>query len=344
MTQSSIPTCYFPSTVLFIDDSREFLMNFTLQLSDMLAYQLFDSPYDALESIEQKLQESDYLNQRCFSEYIESNNWPLTNQTINLDLAAIHSEVYNPRRFSEISVVVVDYAMPGMNGIEFCQRMENSSIKKILLTGQADEKTAIEAFNQGLIHRYIQKSDPNVTELIKESIHTLQQQYFQNMSDMIVKMLAVNSPNCLQDEKFSSFFKQLCEEKNIVEFYLTENTGSFLLLDDRAKSYCLIMKNEQDLKLHYDLALDNQAPQEVLDQLIKGERIPCFWEPHDFQSDWSDWATYLLPAKKLDCAETYYYVVVDNPLIPNIREEKILSYHDYLEQMDDSHIGMNSSS
>lgn len=342
MAHSAIPTCYFPSTVLFIDDSREFLTNFTLQLSDKLAYQLFDSPYDALESIEQKLKESDYLNQRCFSEYTESHHSPLTNQTINLDLAAIHSEVYNPQRFSEVSIIVVDYAMPGMNGLEFCQRMQNSSIKKILLTGQADEKTAIEAFNQGLIHRFIQKNDPNATELINDSIRILQQQYFQNMSDMIVKMLAVNSPNCLQDEKFSEFFKQLCEDKKIVEFYLTANSGSFLLLDEYAKSYCLIMKNAQDLKLHYDLAQDNHAPQEVLQQLHKGEKIPYFWQPDDFHSDWTDWSTCLLSAQKLECAESYYYALVENPLMPNIRREKILSYHDYLEQIDTTQIGMRS--
>ena len=334
------PTCYFPSTVVFIDDSREFLMNFTLQLDESLAYRIFDSPYNALDAIYAKQKSADYLSQRCMSEYLETHLWPATNQTVNLDLAAIHSEAYNPQRFSEISVVVVDYAMPGMNGLEFCERMENSSIKRILLTGQADERTAIEAFNQGIIHRFVQKNDPNVTQNIMTAILQLQQEYFLNMSQMVTNLIAIDSPSCLADRKFSAFFQELCQTHNTVEFYLTEASGSFLLLDDFANPSCLIMKNDQDLQMHYDLALDNKAPQKILDQLQSGEKIPCFWQADGMQSEWTDWATCLIPAKKLECDETYYYAYVKDHLGLDIRRDKILSYHDYLEKTD---MGMLSS-
>ncbi|WBV66098.1 hypothetical protein PGH44_00390 [Legionella pneumophila] len=130
MQHFSIPTCYFPSTAVFVDDSRDFLLNFVLQLDEGLAYRVFDSPFEALDCIKQKRCELELLSERCLSEYTEAKNCPLTNHTINLDLAAIHAEVYNSRRFSEISVVVVDYAMPGMDGLEFCRRIEDTNIKK----------------------------------------------------------------------------------------------------------------------------------------------------------------------------------------------------------------------
>ena len=270
MQHFSIPTCYFPSTALFLDDSHDFLLNFVLQLDEGLAYRIFDSPRKALDYIHNKRCELDLVSQHCLTEYTEAKNCPLTNHTINLDLAAIHAEVYNPHRFSEISVVVVDYAMPGMDGLEFCRRIENSNIKKILLTGQADEKLAIAAFNEGLIHRYIKKSDINAAEQITKSIYDLQLQYFQAMSDMVVRMLSVTSPSCLHDKKFGEFFRQLREEKGIIEYYLVDNSGSFFMLDDDANVSFLIVKSEADIRLHYDLALDNGASEEVLDELAAG--------------------------------------------------------------------------
>lgn len=334
MQHFSIPTCYFPSTALFVDDSRDFLLNFVLQLDEGLAYRVFDSPFDALDCIHKKCCELDLLSQRCLSEYTEAKNCPLTNHTINLDVTAIHAEVYNPRRFSEISVVVVDYAMPGMDGLEFCRRIENTNIKKILLTGQADEKLAIEAFNEGLIHRYIQKSDPQVAELITKGIYDLQSQYFQAMSDMIVRMLSVTSPSCLHDKKFAEFFHLLRHEKKVVEHYLADNSGSFLLLDDDAKVSFLIVKNEADMRLHYDLALDNGASEDVLDALASGEKIPCFWQANTQPPEWNDWSTCLVPAHRFESDETYYYAYVQGPVLFDPVQDQILSYHRYLEELD----------
>lgn len=331
MQHYSIPTCYFPSTALFIDDSRDFLLNFVLQLDEGLAYRMFDSPFDALDCIHTKRGESEMLSQRCLSEYKETKNCPLTNQTINLNLAAIHAEIYNPRRFAEISVVVVDYAMPGMDGIEFCRRIADTDIKKILLTGKADEKVAIEAFNQGLIHRYIQKSDPLAAELITKSIYELQWQYFQAMSDMIVRMLSVTSPSCLYDKQFAEFFKQLREEKGIVEYYLADNSGSFLLLDDDARVSFLIVKNQSDLRLHYDLARDNGVDGQVLEQLLSGEKIPCLWQANSLNSNWEN---NLVAAHALKGDDTYYYAYVQGPALFEVKEDRILSYHRHLEEVD----------
>ena len=334
MQQFSIPTCFFPSTALFLDDSHDFLLNFVLQLDEGVAYRIFDAPRKALDYIHNKRCELDLISQHCLSEYTEAKNYPLTNHTINLDLAAIHAEIYNPHRFSEISVVVVDYAMPGMDGLEFCRRIENKNIKKILLTGQADEKLAIAAFNEGLIHRYIKKSDPNAAELITKSIYDLQLQYFQAMSDMVVRMLSVTSPSCLHDKEFAHFFRRLREENNIIEYYLVDNSGSFLMLDDDAKVSFLIVKSEEDIRLHYDLALDNGASGDILDQLANGEKIPGFWQATASTTQWKDWSKCLVSAQRFVSNESYYYAYLPGNVLFDVRQQKILSYHRYLEELD----------
>lgn len=334
MQHFSIPTCYFPSTALFLDDNHDFLLNFVLQLDEGVAYRIFDAPRKALDYIHNKRCELELVSRHCLSEYTQAKNGPLTNHTINLDLAAIHAEVYNPHRFSEISVVVVDYAMPGMDGLEFCRRIENSNIKKILLTGQADEKLAIAAFNEGLIDRYIKKSDMNAAAQITKSIYDLQLQYFQAMSDMVVRVLSVTSPSCLHDKEFAHFFRQLREEKNIIEYYLVDNSGSFLMLDDDAEVSFLIVKSEADIREQYNLALASGATRDVLDQLVSGEKILGFWQATTAVPQGNDWSTGLVAANRFVSDETYYYAYVKGNALFDVRQQKILSYHRYLEELD----------
>jgi serine phosphatase RsbU (regulator of sigma subunit) len=57
------------------------------------------------------------------------------------------------------AVVVTDYGMPGMNGIEFLTRVRRAAPEtvRMLLTGSADLHAAIQAVNQGNIFRFLTK-------------------------------------------------------------------------------------------------------------------------------------------------------------------------------------------
>ncbi len=57
------------------------------------------------------------------------------------------------------TVIVSDFQMPGMNGIEFLTRVRALAPDsvRVMLTGQADFATAIAAVNQGNIFRFLVK-------------------------------------------------------------------------------------------------------------------------------------------------------------------------------------------
>ena len=59
----------------------------------------------------------------------------------------------------DISVVVSDEQMPGMSGSEFLAviRKKYPSTIRIILTGQASLKAAIQAINEGEVYRYLTK-------------------------------------------------------------------------------------------------------------------------------------------------------------------------------------------
>src|SRR5690348_5914444 len=57
------------------------------------------------------------------------------------------------------AVVVADMQMPGMNGVEVLKRVEIKSPNsiRIMLTGNADQKTAVDAVNDGHVFRFLTK-------------------------------------------------------------------------------------------------------------------------------------------------------------------------------------------
>ena len=193
---------------------------------------------------------------------------------------------------------------------------------------------AIAAFNEGLIHRYIKKSDLNVAQQITKSIYELQAQYFQAMSDIIVRMLSVNYPSCLMDKRFSDFFRQLCLENGIVEYYLIDHSGSFIMLDDDANVSVLVVKNAEDIRAHYDFAHTHGSDPDRLYQLAKGELIPALWHTPETEPSFNDWVHSLVPAQPCVADQTYYYAYLKDNIPFDIRLKKILSYHRYLEELD----------
>lgn len=57
------------------------------------------------------------------------------------------------------AVVVADMQMPGMNGIQFLTKIQERApdTVRVMLTGNADQKTAVDAVNQGHVFRFLNK-------------------------------------------------------------------------------------------------------------------------------------------------------------------------------------------
>jgi len=75
------------------------------------------------------------------------------------------------------AVVVSDFRMPAMNGVEFLAKARQATPDtiRIMLTGQADLNTAIEAVNEGNIFRFLSK--PCSTEVLSAALTSALEQY-----------------------------------------------------------------------------------------------------------------------------------------------------------------------
>ncbi|MBI4357416.1 MAG: response regulator [Gammaproteobacteria bacterium] len=319
---------YFPTTTVFLDDDRDFLFNFSLQLDDNLSYHLFDSIHKAKQYIQQQARRAE---RQSFLKMTPEDMVGSTTPTVALNISDLHKALYNRRRFSEISVLVVDYAMPEKDGLTFCRQLNEPNIKKILLTGKASEQVAIQAFNEGLIHQYIQKGDPKVVARINQCIQDLQQAYFEENT----RLFDHSAFDVLYEPSFSEFFRALCAEQKVVEYYLMNNPFGFLLVDENAQASFLLVQTERDLKVHYEIALEEKAPAPCLELLNAFKQIPYFWKTAGYyQKDLAnEWQNYFYPATPLAGKQPYFCAMI--PKFPaELLSKEVLSYSQYLDKLD----------
>ncbi len=81
------------------------------------------------------------------------------------------------RQNGPFAVVVSDFRMPGMNGIQFLTEVKhaNPDTVRVMLTGQADLNTAIAAVNEGSIFRFLTKPCP--TEVLTAALECALEQH-----------------------------------------------------------------------------------------------------------------------------------------------------------------------
>jgi signal transduction histidine kinase len=79
-----------------------------------------------------------------------------------------------------IGVLLADQRMPGMTGIDLCERVRewHPDVVRILVTAYSDQRTAIDAINRGGLHRYLTKPWDvwEVRQILAEAVTRVQLQ------------------------------------------------------------------------------------------------------------------------------------------------------------------------
>lgn len=330
MIRQRILPFYHPTSVYLVDDNQRFLDNFLLQLDESLAVVAISSPTQALEVIEsQNLRPG--LDQRCLS-YVQSE---AEQAMLRLDFALIEREISDARRFSDISVVIVDYDMPEMTGLEFCARITDPRIKKVLLTGVADEKIAVHAFNEGLIDAFLMKSDPEVINKVGNTISDLQSRYFSEVSSLIQRTLTLKAPEVLSDPEFINRFRALCKQHRIVEYFYVDEPAGFLLVTDDGCLMRLVIANREKLQASVFSLKNLKPPEWVIRDVAAGKAIPWLWmEPDEFDDEPFEWEDVLFPSEPINSDHTWFMALIENPPADIEYDSGISSYSAFLEELD----------
>ncbi len=240
-----LPFYHYPTKIIFIDDNTELLQALVESLSIEAEIKIFTSSKEALN----------YL--LLENENGSAPNFFSLNRTLD-DI--IHNILDNPNRFNETGVILADYRMPEINGLDLCRELTPYRIKKILLSGEADERTAILAFNKNLIDRYIAKQDPFVLKKIKDYIIQLQKNYHQDCIAYYLTTYPGKKVDFMADSSFQEFFNNIQIKLKIVEFYYSYIDNAYILVNKLGTVYVLSILLDKHSKPSFELI----SPKETL--------------------------------------------------------------------------------
>ena len=328
---------YHPTTVVVLDDDPIFLESFTFRLGERFLCRAFSRSRSALAYIRANMPVPPRAS-RCLhrnSESIAHEDWSPADRTVTVRPARIRDLVHDEDRFAEVSVLVVDFDMPDIDGLEVCRALNGSPVRRIMLTGKADEKTALAAFNEHIIDGFIIKQDPHATEKVEDAIHRQHNEYFSHITSPLERMLSFETPNILTDSAFSSYFNDIMESYRVVEYYLSAEPPGFFLVRADGSSIFLLVQNEDTLRYHEEMAKDcGAAPRDLLASLSQRDRQPWFPTAYGYYDiTCFSWHRHLYPAQCIGKGGWYCSLIETGGILPN-RRRTILSCDTYRQHME----------
>lgn len=240
-----IPALYFPTTVVCIDDDELSLSTYKLLFQDIFNCVYFNNGKDALEYISSNKSQLTNLN---FINHVEDYDvtYNRTKETLlKLNIAPLLKFYSNELKSKEISVVLTDYQMNPINGIKLCHEVRELPLKKFLLTESKDQSLASTAYNTKIINYFLNKTVP--PDMIITGIKLLIKDYFIDVTNKLMQLFEVsNLP--LMDKKFINNFEDIIESNKIIEYYLIDKNGSFLLIDSNGMKKVLLVHTDSSLE------------------------------------------------------------------------------------------------
>lgn len=329
-----LASAYFPTKVILLDDDVSFLKS----LNDNLSLRGF-----YCESYSNSKQLVELLSQRktaltifddCLKSIVGSafEGEKFGDHPINVDLPGLRHTLFNANRFEIPTVLIVDYAMEPLNGLEVAKQLRQKGflIKIIMLTGQASPDIGIRGLSEGHIDHFILKSPRQLGDTISRSIRQLQQEYFQEASYTIAKLLSLENHSVLMAPDFLPFFHSIIEEHDIEEYYLLNDKNHFLLLNEEGKLSLLGIFSEEDIDDQYDVITDENLPDSIRDALRAQTGAFFFFATEDLATPPEQWGKFFHHIKPIPSKPGYFYTLFEEVSAYDIPQKEIISFQKFL--------------
>ena len=316
-----IPCLSHPITVLFLDDNQGFLDSLEMELGKQGQMLTFTDPNKAKAALEST--EEDIVK-KISKVFADADTDSLNEKLIDFDINNIRSFIYDAERFNYVAVMVVDYQMPDLTGLDFCRSIKERHVYKVMLTAEAGKDTAIAAFNEGVIDKFLLKKSDALCEQLVDVIDELKAKYFQDLSKPLLNSFGAGSYEALKSSAFIKIFNDVLQESNAVEYYLIDTSCSYLFLDASGSPTWLIIRSSQDFDDHLDILSGLASAPELTASLKRKEKLLFLLSEEEYQQPVEEWGNYLYDAKKLD--DLNWYTVVKGPTKNSIHWDDVKSY------------------
>lgn len=307
--ENSVPIFYWPTSIFLVDDDESFLNSFQQSLATVFRVKASTRPMEGINVVNNQ---SKLIALEDFAKVSDDeDNIDDKINVIKSHLGEIVKQKDDEKKYDIISVVIMDYNLPQNNGLFYIKNIENNLVRKILLTGYAKPQEIIEAFNNGLIHKYISKDDDNVVDNVFHTIMKLQTKYFETWSESLIN----NNKeifSLLRNKSFINVFEKIVVRHSIREFYLLDNLGSFLLINKQGKKMIFACKTKtyiESLELFFDS--EEESVQGLIKDIFEFKKIPFFRDKGSEAIKPQDWHLYCHEAQTIKNTEILYALISD---------------------------------
>lgn len=162
-----VPLYHRSGSVALLDDDPDFVEMLAASLPKGWKVDTFLSPNSCLNHLQQQPPkwEADFWAQQ---ELVAQWRTGMPLLPLILKYWASH-----PARTELTKVLVLDYLMPGRDGLDTLRDLADWPGHRVLLTGAFDETLAVDAFNAGLIDQFIVKQQPQLRDTLVGVVESL---------------------------------------------------------------------------------------------------------------------------------------------------------------------------
>ncbi len=271
----SFPLLLLPRRVMHVDDDQEHLAMYQMLAgsiertnpSDVPAAEFVHTPGYALNAL--KLERPYWRAlEETLSRLVRSR------QDHPMDAAAALQHHFRDwRRFRVSTVVVMDYKMPGMSGLQILAELGPSPASKVMLTGQADRNIGIDALNRPLIHKFVEKSVPDLVSVVQTSYDDMHVAACERLSPLVRPLLAQPQQEVLQDEQVATALWKIVHELKWVEHLVIGQPFGLIGTTEEGPLQFLQLETPASARELADVVADRGYPADVAQQVATGSLI-----------------------------------------------------------------------
>jgi CheY-like chemotaxis protein len=169
---------------------------------------------------------------------------------------------------------VVDFAMPGTDGLKVLTTLLDWPGTRILLTGQADDQIAVQAFNGGLIDQFIPKQLPDIAGRLVSALIKVAYTAHPRLNTLWRAVLQPTQLSLLQVPSVVRDLQAYSQKRWVEHVFLGEPFG---VLGLTAQGQCEWLQLEPTAGLAdlRDLASSAGVGLELMRDIDKGLRLPA---------------------------------------------------------------------
>lgn len=328
---------FYPTTVALIDDDQRFLESFEDLLRQEFLVRRFDNAQHGLNHLIGA--DADHISRIArLGGYANSDAWPRDEvDRLQLLLSSYVGQLRGyAKRFEAVSVAVIDLNMPGVDGLMICRALRRRPVRTILLTGNATERVALAAFNEGVIDRFVSKHEPNLIEMMCQHIRDLQNAYFRRITTTIRDALTLRFLSFLTEGRFLRYFTDLCAERNIVEYYVRVEPPGVDLIRADGRYWALLVLSPEEIERRIVAARAADADPALIARMEDGSIIAQFpsegglYEPRFRES----WQLYVFDAVSISGSSRWLTTLVHPTAIRPIGLRDFVCLDEYMNAAD----------